>query len=76
MDLILELSKQEIVKLFRSGRIGEDFNCRLDKAIKSIYDEGRALGMTEALNFVTNNEDRERLFSAVDEFNERLQNGS
>ena len=74
MNLPLELSKQEIVKLFRSGRIGEDFNNRLDKVIQTIYDEGREMGMTEALNFVENNADRERLFEGIDQLREELDN--
>ena len=74
MNLPLELSKQEMVKLFRSGRIGEDFNNRLDAIIQTIYDDGREMGMVEALNYVENPADRERLFSGIDELREGLDN--
>ena len=72
MNLPLELSKQEIVKLFRSGRIGEDFNDRLNKIIQSIYDDGREMGMVEALNYVTDEEDRQKLFEAIDQLGEAI----
>lgn len=74
MNLPLELSKQQIVRLFMGGRIGQDFNDRLDKIIQSIYDDGREMGMTEALNFVSNEVDRERLFAGIDELRESLDN--
>ena len=74
MELPLELSKKQIIKLFWSGRIGEDFNNRLDKIIQSIYDDGREMGMVESLNFVSNNEDRERLFEGIDQLREKLDN--
>lgn len=74
MNLPLELSKQEIVRLFRSARIGEDFNNRLDKAIQTIYDDGREMGMVEALNYVTDEEDRQKLFEAIDQLREAIDN--
>ena len=74
MDLLQELNKREIVNLFRSGRIGEDFNKRLDEIIQSIYDDGRQMGLTEALNYVSNERDREKLFEAIDNFQEAKDN--
>ena len=74
MNLPLELSKQQIVRLFRGGRIGQDFNDRLDKIVQSIYDDGREMGMTEALNYIANEADRQRLFEAIGQLNEELDN--
>lgn len=74
MDLLLELKKQEIAKLFRSGHIGEDFQKRLNGILLSIYDDGREMGLTESLNYVSNEADRERLFEVIDNFQESKNN--
>lgn len=74
MDLLLELKKQEIVKLFRTGYIGEDFQKRLNKILQSTYDDGKEMGLVEALNYVSNEADRERLFEAIDNFQEAKDN--
>lgn len=74
MDLLLELDKQEIVKLFRTGYIGEDFQKRLNKILQSIYDDGKEMGLVEALNYVSNETDREKLFEAIDNFQESRDN--
>ena len=74
MNLPLELSKQEIVKLFRGGRIGQDFNDRLDRIIQTIYDDGREMGLTESLNFVASEADRQRIFDGLAELREELDN--
>lgn len=79
MDLSLELSKQRIVKLYleelhKGGIRAEDFSNKLDVILQSVYDDGREMGLTEALNYVENNQDRERLFNAIDELRKELDN--
>lgn len=71
MDLIKEFHKQEIARAYQNGN---DISGKLDKIIQDIYDDGREMGLTEALNYVTDEQDRERLFSAIDEFAEARDN--
>lgn len=74
LPLTVQLSKLEIARLYRSGRIGEDSQNRLDKIVQGIYDDGREMGLAEALNYVVNEEDRERLFNAIAELEESRNN--
>ena len=79
-DLVNVLSIQELAKLNRDLRSGsltvEEYKARLESIVEKIYNDGVQMGLTEALNYVTNNEDRERLFSAIDTFDKRMKNGS
>ena len=71
LPLTVQLSKQEIAKLYRSSRIGEDFQNRLDRIVMSIYDDGVQMGLTESLNYVENEQDRQRIFKALDNWKEQ-----
>lgn len=66
LPLTVQLGKQEIARLYRSGRIGQDFNDRLDKIIMSIYNDGRVMGLSESLNYVSHETDRQQIFKALD----------
>lgn len=74
LPLTVKLSKQAIAKLYRTGRIGQDFNDRLDEIIMDIYEDGRELGLTESLNYVSNEIDRQKLFEAIDQLAEARNN--
>ena len=80
MELPLELSKQKLATLLRQVREGrvlaDEYSYRLDKILLEVYEDGKEMGLTESLNYVTNNEDRERLFNAIDEFSEERNNAS
>ena len=74
LPVTVQLSKQAICKLYRSGRIGQDFQDRLDKIIMEIYNDGVEMGLSQSLNYVSNEVDREKLFSVIDEFAEGRDN--
>ena len=76
--LVKTISKQQIAEAFvqaRKGNISEEqYQTKLDEVLQYIYDCGIEIGMTEALNYVENNADRERLFGGIDELREALDN--
>lgn len=78
MNLPQELDKQKIatlIRLVREGKISADeLSERLDKIISEIYNDGVEMGMVEALNYVEDRADRERLFEAIDNIREGLDN--
>lgn len=78
MDLPQQLDKQRIatlIRLVREGKISaNELDERLDKIIQSIYDDGREMGMVEALNYVESEADRQRLFTGIDQLGEELEN--
>ena len=78
MRVVEELSKNQIVALNAQLRTGQvdamEYSNKLQKIVNAIYDDGREMGMTEALRYVVNNEDRERLFAGIDELREELDN--
>ena len=57
-DLVNVLSIQELVKLNRDLRSGsltvEEYKARLESIVEKIYNDGVQMGLTEALNYVTN----------------------
>lgn len=76
--IVEELSKNQIVALNAKLRLGQvdanEYSKKLQEIVTSIYDDGREMGMTEALRYVANDQDRERLFNAIDELREELDN--
>lgn len=78
MRVVEELSKNQIVALNAKLRTGQvdamEYSKKLQQIVNSIYDDGREMGMTEALRYVVNNDDRERLFEGIDQLREELDN--
>lgn len=76
--IVEELSKNQIVALNAKLRLGQvdatEYSKKLQEIVTSIYDDGREMGMTEALRYIANDQDRERLFNAIDELREELDN--
>lgn len=76
--LIKIATKQQIVNAFVATRKGEmteeEYDLKFEKALQYVYDAGREMGMTEALNYVENSADRERLFGGIDELREAIDN--
>lgn len=79
MNLQLELTKRQIVDLFAQLRLddnvnADEFSDRLEKIITGTYDMGREQGMVEALNFMSDKEDRERLFKGLEDLRKEIYN--
>ena len=76
--IIKTISKEQIVNLFVATSKGEkaekEFQKKFDEILQYIYDCGREMGLTESLNFVTNEADRERIFNGLAELREGLDN--
>ena len=76
--IIKTISKEQIVNLFVATSKGEkaekEFQEKFDEILQYIYDCGREMGLTESLNFVTNEADRERIFNGLAELREGLDN--
>lgn len=76
--IVEEFSKNKIVALNAKLRLGQidanEYSRKLQEIVTTIYDEGREMGMTEALNYVANESDRKRLFAAIDELAEEIDN--
>ena len=76
--IIKSLSKQQIVDMFVATKKGqkteEEFQQKFDKILQYVYDCGREMGLSESLNFVTNEADRQRIFSGLDKMWEESDN--
>lgn len=76
--IINTISKQQIVDMFvatREGRKTEkEFQQKFDEVLQFVYDCGREMGLSESLNFVIDEADRERIFNGLAELREELDN--
>ena len=76
--IVEELSKNQIVALNAKLRLGQvdanEYSKKLQEIVTSIYDDGREMGMTEALRYIANEADRQRLFEGIAELSEELDN--
>lgn len=76
--IINSISKEQIVNLFVATSKGEksekEFQKKFDEILQFIYDCGREMGLSESLNFVSNEADRQRIFSGLDELRKELDN--
>lgn len=74
--IIKTISKQQIVDMFVATRKGQktekEFQQKFDEVLQFIYDSGREMGLSESLNFVENEGDRQRIFKGLDELRKEL----
>ena len=68
--IISVMSKKQIVDMFVATRKGEnteeEFQTKFDEVLEYVYNEGRTHGLSEALNYVENEADRQRIFKGLE----------
>ena len=70
METIVKLTKLNIVNLFHKQTFekadAEYVSLSLDKCLEQPYEDGVTKGLSEALNFVHNETDRQAIFKEID----------
>lgn len=70
-----KLTKMKIVTLFHSGKYNaEEISQKLDEILDDVYLDGVEMGLCESLNYVINGRDRDKIFDAIGEMQERRDN--
>ena len=69
-DTLIKLTKLEIVNLFHKQTFekadAEYVSKCLDKSLNQLYEDGVTQGLTESLNYVHNETDRQLIFKEID----------
>lgn len=78
--IMKSMCKKQIVDMFVATRKGvkteDEFQKKFDEVLDYAYNCGVEMGLSDALNYVENAGDRERIFDRLADFAEEVDNGN